>query len=291
MSTLTKIFTVLMVIFSIAFTMATIGFVGKTVPWKELAEGYRQEQMTMETHLRNAMADHVAEKAYWRAEKQSLNDQFADLNAELQRQAAELASLKDEATRLRAEKSSAEALSSQLASQLKVAQEGWFEQRDQRASVEERNMELERRNLDLSERVSAQSARIVVLVQQQQQLEQQLNIMQEEMSKLARGGRVGVGPTDEGRMEGVSQATPTTVAPIRGRIVEIDGNLATISVGSSDGVREGMVFVIYRGSEYIGDVEITDVEPNLAAGRVVGMRAQPQSGDRVADEPALGLAR
>ena len=88
-------------------------------------------------------------------------------------------------------------------------------------------------------------------------------------------------------------ATPVTVSsatPIRGRIIEVQGNIATISVGSSDGVQEGMTFVIYRGSDFVADIHITDVEPNLAAGRIQHARAKPKPDDMVADEPALGFA-
>ena len=52
-----------------------------------------------------------------------------------------------------------------------------------------------------------------------------------------------------------------------------------------------MVFVIYRGSEYVGDLEVTDVQPNLSAGRIVRARSTPRSNDMVADEPALGFAQ
>jgi hypothetical protein len=61
-------------------------------------------------------------------------------------------------------------------------------------------------------------------------------------------------------------------------------------VGSADGVETGMVFVIYNGSEYVGDLEITDVEPNQSAGRITRTRRAPRAGDSVADETRFGLA-
>jgi len=94
--------------------------------------------------------------------------------------------------------------------------------------------------------------------------------------------------TAAGKAQPVSTPAAT---PIRGHIVEVQGKLATVSIGSSDGVSKGMVFVIYRDSDYIGDIEITDVEPNLAAGRLIRTRATPRADDMVADEPALGLAQ
>ena len=63
MSTLTKIFVVLLVIFSIAFTMSTISFVAQSSNWRELAEGYRIEAQTTDAHLRNVLASSAAEIA------------------------------------------------------------------------------------------------------------------------------------------------------------------------------------------------------------------------------------
>ena len=71
----------------------------------------------------------------------------------------------------------------------------------------------------------------------------------------------------------------------------MQGDLATISVGSADGVKETAVFVIYRGREYVGELRVTDVEPNLAAGKIVSSRMTPRPDDLVADELAFGLAR
>jgi hypothetical protein len=152
---------------------------------------------------------------------------------------------------------------------------------------------LERRNLDLSERVNEQTAQILVLVQQQNQLEQQINILREEKSRLSQSG---AGAPATGRYVpveygGVSPVAAPAATPIRGHIVEVQGNIATISVGSADGVKEGAVFVIYRGPDYVGDLKVTDVEPNLSAGRIIRSRSTPRQNDQVADEPALGMTQ
>ena len=290
MSTLTKVFIVLMVIFSIAFTMTTISFVARTNDWKALAEDYRAEQLLVESHMRNLAAAHAAEKTVWLDAKKALDDRIASLETAQAGHLSEIAERRDEGARLRAEKSDGEALAHRLASELQVAQSGWLEQRQQRQQIEKRNLELERRNLDLNERVNEQTAQVLVLVQQQRQLEQQVNILREENAKLAGAGRVGVGqkPMD---LAGVKPVAPAAAAPIRGQIVEVRGKLATISVGSADGVQKGMVFIIHRGSDYIGDIEITDVEPNLSAGRLLRTRATPRAKDMVADESALGPAQ
>jgi hypothetical protein len=74
---------------------------------------------------------------------------------------------------------------------------------------------------------------------------------------------------------------------ITGHVVEAEGPHVTVSVGSADQVAKGMILVISRGgTQYVGDIEITDVEPNLAAGRLVRSAEglTPRKGDQVHDE-------
>ena len=292
MSTLTKIFVVLMVIFSIAFTMTTISFVANTSGWKSLAEDYQQELKVVETHMRSLSAAHAAEKTAWLDSRNSKEERIAELESVQASQLAEIAELQDTVAGLKAEKGDAEGLARRLSNQLQVAQTGWKEAGDELDKIEKRSMQLERRNLDLNERVNEQTAQIVVLVQKQHLLEQQINILRDESSKVAGGGRAatpeGISSTSMVGVKPVSKGS--SVTPIRGSILEVQGNLATISVGSADGVREGMVFVIYRGRDYIADLEVSDVEPGLAAGRIMRAKTMPRTSDMVMDEPALGYA-
>ncbi|GJM25584.1 MAG: hypothetical protein DHS20C16_19990 [Phycisphaerae bacterium] len=294
MSTLTKIFVVLMVILSITFTTMTISFVAKTTGWKTLAEDYQQELKVVETHMRSLSAAHAAEKTAWLDSRNIKSARIAELESVKASQLAEIAELQDSVAGLKAEKGDSEGLARRLSNQLQVAQTGWKEAGDELDKIEKRSMQLERRNLDLNERVNEQTAQIVVLVQKQHLLEQQINILRDESSKVARGGgssRATPEAISSTSMVGVRPATKSSsVTPIRGRILEVQGSLATISVGSADGVREGMVFVIYRGRDYIADLEVSDVEPGLAAGRIMRAKTMPRSSDMVMDEPALGYA-
>jgi chromosome segregation ATPase len=61
--------------------------------------------------------------------------------------------------------------------------------------------------------------------------------------------------------------------------VDLDSSLATISIGSADGVREGQRFHVTRGDVFICDILITDVEPDQAAGVLELMQYQPKVGD------------
>jgi hypothetical protein len=290
LSTLTKVFIVLMVVFAIAFTMTTIAFVGRTTDWRSLATGYQAQTSVVETHMRNLAAAHAAEKTVWYDEKRALDGQLGTLRTANEAQGKELSDLRDRTATLEGQVADKEALARGLVSQNQVTQDLLVKQQQQRQDLETRNNDLETRNLQLSERVNELTAQMLVLVQQQQQLEQQVNMLR------GSGGRTGLSSSGGGsvsapapstpRVPGpsISSATTPSTAPIRGRIVEVDGNLASISVGSADGVQSGTVFVIYRGQEYVGDMEVTDVEPNLSAGRIIRSRSTPRPSDQVTDE-------
>ncbi len=294
MSTLTKVFVILLAVFSIGFTMSAISFVVQTNDWKDLADKYQAQTKVVEAHMRNLASSHAAEKATWIDIRDRMTRDAAELEASNERQAQELARLTTELAAARGESATAQALSRQLAAELEIAQNAWQEESQTRVAIEQRKLALERWNQDLDNRISEQENQIAVMEQEKRQLEQQIHILKTENKKLAQAGKqpptvvgdLGV-PGVAGRVLPLSETTGT---PIRGRIVEIGGERAAISVGSSDGVEAGMVFVIYRGGEYIGDLKITDVEPNLAAGRITLTRGTPKVGDLVADESRLGVA-
>ena len=81
-----------------------------------------------------------------------------------------------------------------------------------------------------------------------------------------------------------SQTAPRTAA-IRGHVEDLSGHLASISVGSNDGVEVGMTFIIYndRGF-YLGDLEVTEVEPSSSAGNLKFVTSPISIGDTVVDE-------
>lgn len=294
MSTLTKVFIVLLVVFCIAFTMSSISFVAQTHEWKSLAEGFQQEARTSETHMRNVLALTAAELATSRDAIEDHINTIAGLEKDYQNSMGQIGDLEAQLAKANAQVSGLEGSVRLLGGELKVGQAGWAAQREQRADLEQRNIELETRNVDLNERVNEQTAQVLVLEQHVRQLEQQIHILEEENRQFSQyQRRAAAGDLDALADAGRGAArplTPVAVSPIRGKIVDVSGGLATVSVGAADGVVEGMVFVIYRGLDYIGDLKITHVEPSQCAGRVTRSSGTPKTGDRVADEAQFGMA-
>ena len=72
------------------------------------------------------------------------------------------------------------------------------------------------------------------------------------------------------------------VGPVPAAIVKVDGvvrqakknasrsaELVEISIGSDDQIEKKMKLIVYRGSRFICEIEITDVYPDMSVGRVI----------------------
>lgn len=76
----------------------------------------------------------------------------------------------------------------------------------------------------------------------------------------------------------IESAAPVS---LQGKITNLQGNLATISIGSADGVETGMVFHVTQNDNFICDIKVTDVDAEVAAGTLELVQQQPRIGDLV----------
>jgi hypothetical protein len=299
LSTLTKVFVVLLVLFSIAFTVMTVSVVAQTTNWKDTAARYEEQARIADTNLRHLSSASNAELAAASDQVEAQRRKVETLEAELGKKSTECNRVRAELAGAVADKTSSEAMNVSLVNQLQASEAARDEYRKQRDDLERRNIELERRNVDLSDRVNELSARVAVLLEEKRQFEQQINLLQQEKDRLSRSSATPARPLAfeapaGAAMAGVEALAPVARSAIRGRVLEVSDSLVTLSVGSADGVTADMVFVIHRGTDYIGDVRINLVEPNRSAGRLVlhsGQGLRPEPGDAVTDAVSLAHAR
>jgi hypothetical protein len=296
LSTLTKVFIVLLVVFSIAFSTMTVSMVAQTTDWRDTAMKFEEHARIADTNLRNMIAASAALEATARDTARGQLEKIAELEGQLQTNSGELARIRADLAKAESERSSSETMNRALIAQLEMARSAEGEIRTQRDSIEKRNIDLERRNIDLSDRVNELTAQVSVLVEQRRQFEQQINVLRNENERLSRAG--GQAPAAVGQeapagpaMGNVRPLTPAAPAAISGRVLAVSDNLVTISVGQVDGVRGDMVFVVHRDGDYIGDLKISKVDPNQSAGRMVRSSRAPTRGDLVTDAVAMAGPR
>lgn len=289
MSTLTKIFIVILVVFSLTFTTMAISSVAQWTNWRDVALKYQEHAKVADTNLRNQIAVSAAELATARDTVKDHLSKIGELEGQVKAAGAEVAAMRSSLAKAESEKSSAEAMNRGLLAQLQIAESGRSEYRKQRDEIEKRNIELERRNIDLNDRVNEQTARIAVLFEQKRQYEQQINILKADAQK---GGRsVPVFEEPGGTVSTGVALTPVADQAIRGKVEEVDGGSVSISVGAADGVKKDMEFVIHRGGQYVGKMKIQMVNPNQAAGKMIQTTLPPLVGDLLTDASTFGSPR
>ncbi len=295
MSILTKVFIVLLVFFSIAFTVMTVSIVAQTTNWRDTALKYQQHAQIADTNLRNQIVVCSAELATARDEINGHMERVGQIQVQLQTSENNLARMRGELARVQSEKTGAEAMNRALVAQLQAAEGARAQYQEQRNGLEKKNIDLQQRNIDLNDRVNELTARIAVVLEEKRHYEQQINILKEENAKLSQAIRrpsLGLAleaPSGEA-LSGVEALTPVSASAIRGHVLEISGDLVTVSVGGADGVKKGMVFVIHRDDAYVGDLRISLVEPNESAGRLGRSTAAPIRGDQVIDATSLAAS-
>ena len=93
---------------------------------------------------------------------------------------------------------------------------------------------------------------------------------------------VPVTPREEAARPATTE-TETRDIGLQGLITAVDlkNSMATISIGTADGVKEGMRFHVTRGNEFLCDILIIDIDAKEAVGALELVQQQPNVGDTV----------
>jgi uncharacterized protein YukE len=90
-----------------------------------------------------------------------------------------------------------------------------------------------------------------------------------------------------GAAAGAAARAPTPVTSevrINGTVTAVNGDLASINVGSAKGVKPGMSLIIYRGAEYVAKLRVDQVDVGQSAGVIIDKRLDVAQGDKVTDK-------
>ncbi len=96
-------------------------------------------------------------------------------------------------------------------------------------------------------------------------------------------GNIGARPT------GITggEVRPDITKPLHGRVKSVSNDLAEISLGEDDGVVTGMRFLVYRSDKLLAIFVADKVEPDSTAGRLLDVKATIKGGDNVLANPRL----
>ena len=274
MTTVTKIFIVLVCLFAFIFTPMAIQFAGRKDDWKALAEKYEDHAETALAHERSTIATAASTIEHYKAlrdQERRRAETDEQRIAELERQIEELTQNVKELERSR---DSWENSAQTLSAQMEVINTHNQELVKENKRLTQSELDLQTKLIDRTDRVEELIADMVQLRRQLMQKTEELASVRKENDQLRQ--MTGIGRAGEALTTTLTPsarpATPTPPTAIRGKVTAVEEakGWASINVGSASGLAEGMTMVVIRGEDYICDLIITNnVTPTEAVGRMV----------------------
>lgn len=277
MSTAAKVLVVLNVILAAAFLGTAANYLGNQDTWKVKGEAkakvLMQEIATKDASLSEA------------------NTNNGTLSAQLNSANGDRDRAQNEATRLKSHNEQLKEAYSAVAENLGIAQRSVDRMTNTIKAKDEHNDSLQKE-------VVRQREMIASLTENRDQLNQRLNASELALSRAQSGikdndQKIATMAEDlrkaefslkffRERFPGVEAISQPAHS---GQILAADNsnNVYVISLGAEDGVKPGFQYMVSRGSQYVGQIVIDDVQNRKAAGRAVrGMsKGSVQVGDTV----------
>ncbi len=275
MSIVTKIFVVLATILAVVIVPLMIAYVNNTAAIKGAMDDAQQRLEVAEAEadiLSAEMAqtqDKVANalEAAAQAREQRINE-VNDLLTQVAAKDQRIVELQSSLAARDAQITTLAAGNEQSGKIIEMLEQELGDKRDQLVKADKQNIELTDQNQELTVNLDTMNEQVRLLQEKLAGAQEQLVELeqQQESAGVARDGQA-------------PRPVPA-VKPIRGMITDVqqvDGEtFVAVNVGSNDQVAEGMQFIIHRGDQFVGSLEITNVDLNAAAGRVTLSRDQVQ---------------
>lgn len=288
MTTAAKVFVVLLVLFSVAFSMIAVTFVVQQSNWKKLAMDFQVAYQAAVVEKSSFQALAKTTEVQLQRQINQLSDQIEGLNSKLAEARVQLDGKASQLVKLESDRDAAQAQSKRSTQLQELDKKRADRMETRNKDLLDKTTEFQKRNLDLDRRVQELTQQVTILDEQCRALKEQRYALEQQLGAVEKGRKASTPAAGQGRSVAATPAGPAA-APIKGQVLETSGSIASISVGSADGVVEGMSFVVYRGSNYLGKLKITTIEPNRAGGDLTLVRGDIRPKDSVRDERSFNL--
>lgn len=276
MSTLTKIFIVLQLVFSITLSVFVFLTLGGQQKYKADVESALQGKVAAEASLGLANAQISQLSAQLSDVQNQKTAEVNRLNDELTRRTTEINLRQVSLDKAEAEKAESSANVQRLTNTVASLQ-SIVQRRDQELeAIRPENQKLIAQNAELNRKNNEQA-------QQLDLAEKTIRTLQETLAQRPAAPAQGAAQT-QGEAVATLSGVPTQ-AQINGTVTKVqDANgktYATLSLGARDGITANTRLVIYRGNTYVGDAVVVRVTPDQAVAQIQNNKSPVQANDRV----------
>ncbi|MCG3179187.1 MAG: hypothetical protein BIFFINMI_01520 [Phycisphaerae bacterium] len=272
MNILTKIFIVLLVVLTIAASVAVIIVNRDYRKWKPAYEALQQQlkeanqsKTVLDDQLKQARADGLAKDRQYQTTTNSQQEALTNLQGEVSKRDVQIAGLNGQVQSMTVEKQNLERIVAQNNELIKKLEA-------EVTSTHARLTDISVKYTDVSEQANGLQAR-------NDYLSKQIKLQDEAINELRRRLQEAGQTTTTGQTG--QPAVPEAVGPpIKGEITAVGDDHAVISVGKVDGVVPGMKFTVFRGGKYLAEMVVIKVEADSSVGRLQLVEAQVQVHDK-----------
>ncbi len=289
MSTLTKVLIILLTVCSIFLCGIVVTYVANADNFKKQADTLRNSEKAARDNERFAKNQLNEKIKQMDTEKAELNAELASLQAKVGNLEALLDQVNREKAALQARVDQwvgvSQSFTKTTQTQEQLLRNTLAELERVRADQIKQNRELKETSTTLMDKLAV----ITLLEEKNRRLTEEKADLNKKLDGLLRQfGKAVVAPVPvtQPRTEKALVAPETREIGLKGLISVIDlkHSMAEISIGSADGVKEGMKFHVTRGDHFICDILILDVQPEFAIGSLElteVTQLKPKAGDNV----------
>ncbi len=291
MSTLTKALIILLSLLSIFLCGVVVSYVGTANNYKSHFEEQQSLNDVLKAEVAQKTKEYNAKIAEMKTLEKDLRNTIQGLEDEKVQVATELRKCQRESLAYKQQSENWKGLITsfeQTISNMEQSRQLTQEQLDMVRS------ELVNNRKELNEITAALYEKIVDLdsleaerkrfLEQKTALEKKLNQLTQATGEEVSYEDMAPVTREPGQVQPAADSSLMTAGALKGLVNEVGQSLITISLGSADGVEEGMVFHALRGEDFLADIVITDVDVNKSAGVLELVQERPRVGDTVSTE-------
>jgi hypothetical protein len=272
-STLAKIFVVINFALAVAFLVFSVTLYSKRVKYADKLKVAQEETVKVTAAAAKTEADLKAQIAAAEVAKKAAVDEAA----------RDKASAKDSAMKIEAsekEKVEANNRAASVGDQNKVLLE---QVQKMRAELEEGRktvMALKEANVRLQLDTDVYKQQLVDAQNDVNTLKANIEDLHKDRKRLAEDLANAEYMVKQAIKDGWKPQVAVITPDVRTKVVDVrnTGNVA-LGAGSDSGIKEGTIFLIHRGEEYIGKVRVTTVWNDFAGGQVIEAKKPIKAGD------------
>ena len=275
MSTLTKVFVVILFVASLFCSIVVVQTVATQANWKALADTRKQQAEAARTSADSYHQEYQVAKTKLTAahdRESNLQKQLAAKDAAVLAAERALYKAQEQVKTLALLQANFDALEAQLGRESDMNEAKTKELKAARSQIIA--IQNEKREIERLRKEKTAAAEL---------LEKQLEVVKERQVELAaENDRL------RAELEAAGGKKPTTATPpvvvigpkIEGSVTSVKGDLAVLNVGEASGVQRGVKFTIYRGSDYVATLKVSDVYRSQCAGIIESAKRDVLKGDK-----------